>query len=200
MGDARLTALQTDRSNEAILTVLRRALPERGLVLELASGDGGRAVFLGATFPRLEWQPSDADADARAAVSAAVLASGRRNVHMPLELDVTEAPWPLSEADALLCVDLLHCAHWDACVGLLDGARVLLPDGGPLVIHGPMRVGPTPSGRLDELDAALRELNPDWGVRHVDEIVRAAAKRRLRLDELAGGGDAGATLVLRRDV
>lgn len=199
MGDARLTAPQTDRNGEDVLTVLRRALPERGLVLELASGDGKRAVFLGATFPRLEWQPSDRDADSRAAIAAAVLASGRRNVHMPLELDVTEAPWPLSEAEALLCVDLLHCAHWDACVGLLDGARVLLPDGGPLVIHGPMRVGDAASTRLDELDAALRDVNPDWGVRHVDEVVRAAAKRKLRLDEVAGGGDAGATLVLRRD-
>ena len=199
MGDPRLTALQTDRSNEAILTVLRRALPDRGLVLELASGDGGRAVFLGATFPRLEWQPSDADVDARAQIAAAVLSCGRRNVHMPLELDVTELPWPLSEAEALLCVDLLHCAHWDACIGLLDGARVLLPDGGPLVIHGPLRVGVGPTPRLDDLDRALREINPDWGVRRLDDVVRAAAKRKLRMEEFSGGDEVGATVVLRRD-
>lgn len=200
MGDDRLTAASADRSHEAILAVLRRALPAQGLVLELASGDGRRAVFLGATFPRLEWQPSEADPTCRAAISAAVLSAGLRNVHMPLELDVVEAPWPLSEADALLCVDLLHRAHWDACVGLLDGARVLLPEGAPLVIHGPLRLDGTPSARLDEIDRSLRDLNPDWGVRRLDEVTRAASKRKLVIDEVARGAEGEATVVLRRSV
>ena len=199
MGDARRSAPSVERNREAILAALRRTLPATGLVLEVASGTGQHAVYLGAAFPALEWQPSDPDAGARASIAAWVFSSGLRNVHMPLELDVADVPWPLSEADAVLAVDLLHVAHWDAAVGLLAGARVLLPVGGPLIVHGPMRTGEAHSPRLDALDEALRAADADHGVRSLSALASAATKRGLRVTEVTGGGDVDATVVLRRD-
>ena len=181
-----------------ILTTLRRALPPRGLVLEVASGTGQHVVYLGAAFPQLEWQPSEVDASARASIAAWVFASGLRNVHMPLELDVGEAPWPLSEADALLAVDLLQAAHWDASIGLLAGARVLLPADGPLIIHGPLRVGDAPVPRLAAMDAALKAIDRGWGVRSLGDLASAGAKRGFRVADVRGGDDEDATVVLRR--
>ena len=52
------------RNREPITEVLREWLPERGLVLELASGTGEHAVYFGEQFPDLEWQPSDVHPDA----------------------------------------------------------------------------------------------------------------------------------------
>lgn len=198
MGDARRSVPSFEGNREAILAALRRALPPRGLVLEVASGTGQHAVYLGAAFPALEWQPSELDAGARASIAAWVFSSRLRNVHMPLELDVGDAPWPLSEADAIVAVDLLQAAHWDVTVGLLACARVLLPDGGPLVVHGPLRLGALRVARLDALDAAARAADAAWGVRSLQDLTAAAAKRGLRVDEVTGGDEVDATVILRR--
>jgi hypothetical protein len=198
MGDARRSAPSVERNREAVLAALRRALPPRGLVLEVASGTGQHAVYFGAAFPQLEWQPSELDAGARSSIAAWVFSSALRNVHMPLELDVAEAPWPLSEADAVLAIDLIHAAHWDATIGLLAGARVLLPGGGPLIIHGPLRLGAGPAPRLDAMDEALRESDPSWAVRSLAELEGAARRRGFDLAEVTGGGELDATVVLRR--
>ncbi|MDB4929340.1 MAG: SAM-dependent methyltransferase [Myxococcaceae bacterium] len=198
MGDARRSAPSVEGNREALLAALRRALPRRGLVLEVGSGTGQHAVYLGAALPELEWQPSEVDAGARASIAAWVFSSRLRNVHMPLALDASEAPWPVSEADAVLAVDLIHAAHWDATVGLIAGARVLLPDDGPLVVHGPLRVGDKHVARLDALDAALRAADPAWGVRSLAGVRAAAAKLGFRVAEVTGGDAVDATLVLRK--
>jgi SAM-dependent methyltransferase len=198
MGDARRSAPSVERNREAVLAALRRALPRTGLVLEVGSGTGQHAVYLGAALPELEWQPSEVDAGARASIAGWVFSSRLRNVHMPLELDASEAPWPLSEADAVFAVDLTHAAHWDATVGLVAGARVLLPDDGPLVLHGPLRVGDKPVARLDALDATLREADPAWRVRSLAELRGVASKRGFRVAEVTGGDEVDATVVLRK--
>lgn len=198
MGDARRSAPSVELNRETILAALRRSLPKKGLVLEVASGTGQHAIYFGAALPLLEWQPSEVDAAARASIAAWVFSSRLRNVHMPLELDVAEPPWPLSGADAVLAIDLLQVAHWDATIGLLSGARVLLPEGGPLIVHGPLRLGDARVPRLDAMDAALRETHRDWGVRSLADLESAGAKRGLRVDEVTGGGEVDATVILRR--
>jgi methylase of polypeptide subunit release factors len=52
------------RNREPILAVLKRILPARGLVLEIASGTGEHGVYFAAALPHLTWQPSDHDPDA----------------------------------------------------------------------------------------------------------------------------------------
>ena len=49
----------TARNAEPLAHVLVGELPEKGLVLEIASGTGEHAVFLARRFPQLRWQPSD---------------------------------------------------------------------------------------------------------------------------------------------
>ena len=52
------------RNREPILDVLKRVLPEQGLVLEIASGSGEHAAYFAEALPSLIWQPSDPDAAA----------------------------------------------------------------------------------------------------------------------------------------
>ena len=47
------------RNREPIAEVLRDWLPERGLVLEIASGTGEQAVYFAEHCPHLTWQPTD---------------------------------------------------------------------------------------------------------------------------------------------
>jgi len=37
-------------------------------------------------------------------------------------LDVLEDPWPVAAADAVVCINMIHIAPWDAAAGLMRGA------------------------------------------------------------------------------
>src|SRR3954463_4031052 len=83
------------RNREPILAVLRRVLPARGTVLEIASGTGEHAVHCAAALPGLSWQPTDREAEALASIAAHRAEAGLPNLLAPLALDVTAPLWPV---------------------------------------------------------------------------------------------------------
>jgi SAM-dependent methyltransferase len=141
------------------------------LVLEVASGSGEHAVHFAQAFPYLEFQPSDPDADARASIDAWVASLGLANVRPAIALDAATDMWPIATADAVLCINMIHIAPWQAAVGLMRGAAKVLADGGVLYLYGPFRRGgahTAPSN--DAFDRSLRAQNPEWGVRDLEAV------------------------------
>jgi SAM-dependent methyltransferase len=199
-GDARRFAPATQRNRAPILAVLERTLPERGLVLEIASGTGEHAVAFAEALPALVFQPSDVDPGALASAEAWRAHSGLANVRPPIALDVHAVPWPLRERpDAILCTNLIHIAPWSACLALLDGASAALAPGAPLVLYGPYREGgahTAPSNAA--FDASLRERDARWGVRDQGEVAAEATARGLDLVEVVAMPANNRTLVFRR--
>ena len=110
------------RNRDAILEVLERVLPPRGLMLEIASGSGEHAAYFAKALPALTWQPSDPDQAALDSIAAHRADMGLSNLLAPMLLDVTAATWPVARADAILCCNMIHIAPWAACEGLLAGA------------------------------------------------------------------------------
>lgn len=164
-----------ERNREPLLAVLREIFPERGIVLEIASGSGQHVVHYAAALPDLTFAPSDLDAQARASVDAWVAARKLHNVRPAVELDTTAAAWPVEHADAIVCCNMIHIAPWSACEGLLAGAARTLPAGRPLCIYGPFSRGGEHSAPSNaSFDASLRARNPAWGVRDLDDVVAAA--------------------------
>ena len=171
----------TARNRRPLLEVLRGVLPARGLVLEVASGTGEHAVFFAAALPGLTWQPSDPDPDALASIAAYVDEAGLPNLRPPLRLDVHQDTWPIEQADALVCVNMIHIAPWSATEALMRGASRLLAAGAPLVTYGPYRfAGEFTAPSNAEFDASLRARDPAWGVRDLVDVAAAAAQRGLR--------------------
>lgn len=169
--DARLFAPATDRNAAPILDVLRGALPARGTVLEIASGTGQHAVHFAAALPGIEWQPSDADPRARASIVAWREHAGLANLRAPLDLDVRREPWPIDAADAIVCINMIHIAPWEAAIALMKGAGARVPAGGVLVLYGPYRRGGAHTSPSNErFDAQLRERDPAWGVRDMEAV------------------------------
>lgn len=173
----------TRRNRDPLLAVLQRVLPERGLLLEIASGSGQHAVYMAPKLPGLTWQPTDPEPEAVASIAAWRDTHPSPNLLAPIALDVTE-PWPIESAAAVLCVNMIHISPWAATLGLFQGAgRVLTPDG-VLVTYGPYRVGgvhTAPSNAA--FDGSLRARNPAWGVRDVRDLQDAAAPHGLILGE-----------------
>lgn len=179
--DPRRFAPATARNRAPILAVLQEVLPGRGLVLEIASGTGEHVVHFAAALPDLTWQPSDPSEDARASIAAWRDEAALPNLRAPLPLDVT-APWPVDAADAIVCINMIHIAPWEATLALFAGAARVLPPGGPLVTYGPYRFGGAFTAESNAaFDADLRRRDPRWGVRDVVDLEAAAIAAGLTL-------------------
>ena len=176
VNDHRRHAPAAVRNRDAILGVLRRYLPRRGSVLEIASGSGEHvAHFARAGDPGLEFQPSDPDPTARASIDAWVAALGLPNVRPAIALDASAEVWPLQNVDAVLCINMIHIAPWSATVGLLRGAARVLPPGGLLYLYGPFRRdGRHTAPSNERFDHDLRRQDPEWGVRDVEAVAALA--------------------------
>jgi SAM-dependent methyltransferase len=174
--DARRNAPSTARNRGPILDVLRRRLPRHGLVLEIASGAGEHAVFFARALPGLRFQPSDPDPAARASIDAWRAAEGLANVLPAVALDASAQAWPISAADAVICINMIHIAPWAATVGLVRGAGRVLREGGVFYLYGPYcRDGAHTAPSNAAFDASLRARNPEWGVRDLEAVAALAA-------------------------
>ncbi|MEM9457295.1 MAG: DUF938 domain-containing protein [Myxococcota bacterium] len=186
------------RNRDPLLAVIRERLPAEGTVLEVASGSGEHAVWFGAALPQLRWQPSDPDPTARASIAAWVEHEGLPNVAPPVTLNATQWPWPVTEADAMLCVNMIHIAPWDATQGLLAGAGRVLPPGGPLLLYGPYVIDGVTASSNQAFDQSLRARDPRWGVRELRDIQTEAAGHGLKLEEYVAMPANNHVVVLRR--
>jgi uncharacterized protein DUF938 len=162
--------------------VLAEWLPGSGIVLEIASGTGEHALAFARRFPQLDWQPSDPDPEALASI-AAWAEEGPSNLRRPVQLDVC-ANWPIDRADAILCINMVHIAPWQAALGLLDGAQRLLGPGAPLILYGPWLQADLPTVPSNQaFDISLRDRDPRWGLRLVEDFAAVAEQRGLGLAE-----------------
>jgi SAM-dependent methyltransferase len=173
-----LEAPAAERNKDAILEVLGRVLPAEGRILEIASGTGQHAVHFARSLTGLLWQPSDPDPAMIESIEAHVARSGLANVAAPLRLDVLEAEWPATRADAIVCINMIHIAPWAATSALFSGAAVLLDAAAPLVLYGPFRrEGRHTAASNESFDASLKARQAGWGVRDLEHEVVPVANR-----------------------
>jgi SAM-dependent methyltransferase len=184
LAEGLLESPAAERNKGAILDAIRSRLPGSGVVLEIASGTGQHVVHFARAVPALIWQPTDADDDLRAAATDRIRAAGLINVRPPLRLDVLAA-WPPTEADAVLCINMIHIAPWSATKGLMQGAARLLRPGAPLFLYGPYKRGGRHTAPSNEaFDVSLRARNPEWGVRDLDDVELCAKQHGFSLVEV----------------
>jgi len=169
----------TARNAEPLANVLASELPEKGLVLEIASGTGEHAVFLARRFPQLRWQPSDRDEGALDSIRAWASEAALENIADPILLDAASIEWPIEHADALLCVNMVHISPWEATEGLFAGAAEVLGRGAPLILYGPfIEDGVETAASNLAFDRSLKDRDSRWGLRRLDDLDRLAAKHR----------------------
>jgi hypothetical protein len=180
----KLHAPATLRNRDAILAILGAELPASGLVLEVASGSGEHAAHFAAALPHLEWQPSDPDPAALASIEAYRIEAALGNLRRPVRLDVT-ADWPVTHADAILCINMAHISPWAATIGLMKMAGTILARGGLLYLYGPFFRDETQAAASNlAFDASLKARDSEWGIRRVEDVIAVAAKERLVLQRL----------------
>jgi hypothetical protein len=198
--DARRFAPATGRNREPILSVLQAVLPPEGTVLEISSGTGEHAVFFAPQLRPRRWQTSEADPELCDSIEAWMKFSPSENLLSPILLDVRQVPWPIvgtpaaqpidqmdqeEEITAVVNINMIHIAPWEACQGLMAGAEQILPSGGVLYLYGPhKRHGQHTAPSNTRFDQSLRSRNPAWGVRDLEHVVELAQCHRLVLSQI----------------
>lgn len=187
------------RNYEPILHVLRDYLPRLARVLEIASGTGEHAVWFSGAFPELTWQPTDRDPEALRSIAAWRDSAGRPNLLPPLPLDAAADIWPVTQADAVVAINMIHIAPWAATQGLIMGAARVLTPGGLLYLYGPFREGGVHTGAGNAaFDSDLRARDPFWGIRDLDEIAALASRHGFMAPERIAMPANNLSVVFRR--
>lgn len=187
------------RNRDPILAVLRRHLPEHGTVLEIASGTGEHAAYFAPQLPQLVWQPSDIELEALASIEAHRAAANAPNLRAPTELNVTASAWPVTRADAVVSLNLIHISPWAAAQGLMAGAARLLAAGGVLYLYGPFKEnGEHTAPSNVAFDASLKARDPRWGLRDTGDVRELADSHGFDFVERVAMPANNLSLVFRR--
>ncbi len=189
--DGRQFAPATARNRDPILAILKRVLPPEGTVLEIASGTGEHAVYFAQNLEPRYWLPSDPAPDQRVSVNAWAAKEPCDRLQPPLNIDVTQKSWPVERIlpsppiTAIVAINMIHIAPWQACLGLMAGAGRILRPGHVLYLYGPfMRGGVHTAPSNASFDEMLQSQDPRWGVRDMEDVVDAARAQGLDLTEI----------------
>jgi len=187
-----------ERNKAPILDVLRRVLPVRGTLLEIASGTGQHVSFFAEQLPQLRFVPSDINLANLESIRAHRAEAGD-NVLEPREIDVRSSDWAVGKVEAIFCANMIHIAPWTCTVGLIDGVGRNLTVPGVFVLYGPFKVGGQHTAASNEdFDRTLRAHDETWGVRDVEAVAALAEAQGLLLDERVAMPANNQCLVFRR--
>ncbi len=180
MTDPRQYAPSAHRNRDLIRDQLASRWPLSGTVLEIASGSGEHVVHFAPSAPHLTFQPTDPSAEARASIDAWAASSSLCKIRPALDLDVTADEWPIQQAAMILCCNMIHIAPWEATLGLMRGAGRVLTPGGNLWLYGPfVREGVETAEGNVAFDARLKDMDPRFGVRRLEDVAEIAASEGL---------------------
>ncbi|MBO0332969.1 DUF938 domain-containing protein [Sneathiella sp. CAU 1612] len=186
--DRRQFAPATERNREPIFDALKGWLPSLGTVLEIASGSGEHAVFFAPKVKPLKWQPSNFDREQIDSVTDWRAYKPSDNLLPPVKLDVTGKKWPVESETyenlpitAIFNANMIHISPWQTCEGLMAGAGRILPTGGRLFLYGPFKFnGRHTAASNEKFESWLKSLDPGYGVRDVEAVLKEASKNDLR--------------------
>ena len=179
--DGRRTAPAALRNTAPLIDALAVRLPDKGRVLEVASGTGQHAVAFAAAFPHLEWSPSDVDAGQRDSIAAWCQTAGLANLLAPLAVDVATA-WPVADGSVqtVLTINLFHLIPALYVTQFFESAHAALETGGKVIVYGPFRRGATFVSDGDrDFDASLRARDPAIGYKTVEAVTDKAEQAGL---------------------
>ncbi len=169
--DGRLSAPSAERNAAPIFERLAEYVPDRGMVLELASGTGQHIAALAGVYPDVVWQPSDASGERMDSITAWRAHTGADNMRDPVLLDASK-PWPdFPDLRLVYLVNLFHLIPQDDAVEVIRGAAGALAAGGHFFIYGPFRTdGAFRSEGDAKFHASLNAQNPLIGYKDLEWI------------------------------
>ena len=193
--DGRLDAAAFHRNHQPIWAVLQRFLAGKsGDVVEAGSGTGQHVVDFARHMPDIVWWPSDLNEQHLKSIEAWRAHAGLPNIRPPLRIDLSDPAWCArcrmaagpAKLLAVFCANVIHIAPWRVAEGLFAGAGRYLRADGRLFLYGPFKRGGKHTAVSNAVfDTSLRERDPEWGVRDIEDLEQLAGSAGLALAEIA---------------
>lgn len=156
------------RNAAPILDVLQYEFADPGHILEVGSGTGQHAVFLGARLPHLVWQTSDLPEN-HSAITGWICEAALDNVLPPIDLDVRTASAGRTIYDGVFSANTAHIMGIDAVASMFALLGKLLRPGGIFCLYGPFRRGGVFNTQSNaDFDVSLRARDPEMGIRDLE--------------------------------
>ena len=174
IGKKKLYSASAARNAPFILEVLSQYLPDKGKVLEIASGTGQHCTYFAKAFCNLEWQPSELNPKRLDSIQAYIKETNLVNIYMPLSLDATGENWA-KEIDAynvIIVINFFHLISNKEMKTLIRESSLALQTNSYFVIYGPfMRGGELTSDQDIKFHTSLFECDPDIGYKDDFDIL-----------------------------
>ena len=174
IGKKKLYSTSAARNAPFILEVLSQYLPNKGKVLEIASGTGQHCTYFAEAFCNLEWQPSEINPKRLDSIQAYIRETNQVNIKMPLSLDATTENWA-KEIDAynvIIAINFFHLISNKEMKILIRESSLALQTNSYFVIYGPfMRGGELTSDQDIKFHTSLIECDPEIGYKDDFDIL-----------------------------
>lgn len=174
IGMKKLYSDSAARNAPYISEVLFEYLPDKGKVLELASGTGQHCIYFSEKFSNLEWQPSDIDKKRLDSIEAYRQETTQANIQRPLLIDATVEKWDtqINNYDAIIAINILHLISFKEMKNLVRGSSSALKSNGHLIVYGPfMRGSELTSDEDIKFHSSLVECDPEIGYKDDFDIL-----------------------------
>ena len=174
IGKKKLYSDSAARNAPVILEVLSQYLPDKGKVLEIASGTGQHCAFFAKTFCNLEWQPSDIDPKRLDSIKAYITETNQANINMPISLDATAENWAqkINAYNVIIVINIFHLISNKEMKSLIRESSLALQTSSYFVIYGPfMRGGELTSDQDIKFHKSLIDCDPDIGYKDDFDIL-----------------------------
>ena len=182
--DGRAFSPSAARNQRDVVAALGEYLPRAGLVLEVAAGTGEHAFGAVRAMPAIRWLPTDRVPEALRSQRAWREVADTERFLAPEELDLETGTYPDAARGGrcvgVIAINLLHIAPLSTASALFRCAGECLGPAGRLLVYGAFRfpdVETAPSNAA--FDERLREADPAFGVRHIDELQERAEPHRM---------------------
>ena len=174
IGMKKLYSDSAARNAPYISEVLSEYLPDKGKVLEIASGTGQHCIYFSEKFSNLEWQPSDIDKKRLESIEAYIQEITQANIKRPLLIDATVEKWDtqINNYDAIIAINILHLISFKEMKSLIRGSSSALNGNGHLIFYGPfMRGSELTSDEDIKFHSSLVACDPEIGYKDDFDIL-----------------------------
>lgn len=186
------------RNREPLAQVLKPWLSTHKKVLEIASGTGEHGAYFVESFSDIIWQPSDCTEDSLGSVRAYRKESDQTRFLAPLLIDSRHSEWNTGRWELILCCNMIHISPWESCLSLIRNSCFHLDKGGLLVLYGPFIQSEVETSESNlAFDRSLKARNPEWGIRHLDQVSEEAIQNGFELAQIYPMPSHNLTVVFR---
>ncbi len=165
-------------NRQPILDQLKVFFANSKHVLEIGSGTGQHAVYMGAHLPHLTWQTSDLLVN-HAGIQLWLNDYTGNNVLPPLNYHVGQTSWPIASTDSVYSANTAHIMQASEVQKLMATVENQLSATGYFCQYGPFTInGQFTSDSNQAFDSSLRQRGYG-GIRDIQELQDWAPKLKL---------------------